>query len=62
MKVVATIIIELAENCEGRKADIDMIQRYISCRFCKGLVKEDNFRGRILLNIRKTRSSVIDIT
>lgn len=61
MKFVATIIFDLEENFEGRKPDDEMIKRYLSSRIHKGSVNEVNFRGKVVLNIKRVQAGVMDI-
>lgn len=61
MQFVVTMIFDLDEVFEGRKPDSEMIKRYLSSRIGKGLVKEDNFRGRVVMAINKVQQLILKI-
>lgn len=58
-KYVATLLLELDDSSEGRKPDSEMVSRYLLRRVKKGLVNENCFRGKIVLNILKNDVSVM---
>ncbi|KQC06241.1 MAG: hypothetical protein APR62_01315 [Smithella sp. SDB] len=58
-KYVATVLMELEDSFEGRRPDIDMIERYLNDHVHLGEIKEEIFRGKVVLNIVKREVSIV---
>ena len=61
MKVVATLIIHLDESFEGRRPDVIMIRRYLSSRINRGSINEENYRGKVVMNISSVQTDVMEV-
>jgi hypothetical protein len=62
MKVVATLIIYLDESFEGRRPDVIMIRRYLSSRINRGSINEENYRGKVVMNISSVQTDVMEVS
>jgi hypothetical protein len=61
MKVVATLISYLDESFEGRRPDVIMIRRYLSSRINRGSINEENYRGKVVMNISSVQTDVMEV-
>jgi len=61
MKYIATLIIDVDENCDGYKTDREMIDRFLKFSVKVGKIHESAFRGKVLLNVKDVKYSVIGI-
>lgn len=58
-KYVATILLELEDSFEGRKPEERMINNYLENKIKNGVVKEESFRRKVILNILNVNISVM---
>lgn len=58
-RYVATVLIEVKDSFEGRRPNLNMIEIYLNTHVHLGEIKEELFRGKVLLNVIKREVSVM---
>lgn len=58
-RYVATVLMELEDSFEGRRPNPNMIEIYLNNHVQLGEIKEELFRGKVLLNVIKREVSVM---
>jgi hypothetical protein len=58
---IITTVLDVADSCEDRKADISMIRRYIGELSRSRVIKKDCYREKVILKIESVKSEVFEI-
>lgn len=58
---IITTVLNVADSCESRKADITMVRRYVNDIARSRIIKRDCFREKVVLDVKKVTSEVFEV-